>query len=169
MTKPNIPKLNAISHSDWDWLVGLYYADGCRFMDRWHHVTVFTIALSESHVLEKLLRILHSLGLLPSVYRKHGRRAFDIRSYSRNLFGRLPDKSSRYEPQVPLAYLAGLFDGDGSVGRFGGSERWVFSQAKYPHLAPQVCEIVSPYGRTTLSKEAEWMVADLKSPRPERC
>lgn len=139
-----------VSASDWDWLIGLFYADGCKFKDKWHYAVVFTLCVSEQHVLEKLLRILRTVGLSPSIHKKQGRNAFDIRSYSKHFYNSLPEKNDRYVPRVPLAYVAGLFDGDGHIGRSKGKNKWVFSQAKYPHLAEQVQRILSDHGPVTL-------------------
>ena len=151
MEDPETRKVRKIPPSDWDWLVGLFFADGCKFKDQWHYAVVFTISMSEQHILEKLLRILRAAGLSPSVYKKQGRCALDVRSYGKNFFTLFPEESTWYEPKVPLALIAGLFDGDGCIGYYDGSERWVFSQAKYPHLARQANEIISPCGRTRLS------------------
>ncbi len=150
------------SHAaDWDWLIGLYYADGCKFIDRWHRVVVFTISMSENYILAKLLHILNSKGLSPSIHAKpYGRRALDVRTYNREFFELLPEKSNPYRPAVPLAYLAGLFDGDGYIARPGGDEKWIFNQAKYQHLAVQVQDIISDYGRVTLhtySRQKGWL------------
>jgi len=114
--------------------------------------------MSEHYILEKLGRILRALGLSPSVYKKQRCNALDIRSYSKVIFELLPEKTEYYQPRDPLAYIAGLFDGDGYMGRDDG-ERWVFSQAKIPHLAEQVQRILSEYGRVTIrtiSREHGW-------------
>jgi hypothetical protein len=142
--------LAEVSPSDWDWLVGLYYADGCKFRDAWKYVCVFTLATSERYILDKLLAILRIAGLTPSVRKKAGRNALDVRTYNKDLFESLSDKSQNYEPRVPLAYVAGLFDGDGHISESDKPRRWIFSQAKYPHLAHQTQRILSTYGKITL-------------------
>jgi hypothetical protein len=147
---PRTRDISEIPAKDWDWILGLYYSDGCKFKDQWHYAVVFTLSTSEHQILAKLLRILRETGLAPSVYKKAGREALDVRSYSKRFFSLFPAKSTLYRPAIPLAYLGGLFDGDGCITFHDGTERWVFSQAKYPHLAEQARDIIASYGDATL-------------------
>jgi hypothetical protein len=62
-TKP-LHKENA-SHAEWDWLIGLYYADGCKFRDRGEYMVVFALSTNELEIIDKLLVILSKMGLKP--------------------------------------------------------------------------------------------------------
>lgn len=144
-------RFDALSPADWDWLVGLYYADGSKFKDKWKHVIVFSLSKSDELATEKLLKTLRTLELSSSTLTKPGYGALNIRIYSKDLFTAIPSKRDTYHPSYPLAFVAGLFDGDGYV-RMMERERWRFSQASYPHLARQVHEILSQYGPVTLTR-----------------
>ncbi len=65
-------KLTAVPSSDWDWLVGLYYADGCKFKDKWKPVIVFSLSKSDRHAIAKLLGLIEILGLCPSILTRPG-------------------------------------------------------------------------------------------------
>lgn len=138
-----------INPSDWDWLVGLYYTDGCKFKDRYHYAVVFTLSTSEKDIIHKLTLILTAMELKVGTYLKKNKKAVDIKTSSKRFFFALPNKEESYSPHSPLAYLAGLFDGDGYIGKHKSGEKWVFTQARYPHLVQQVMDIARPYGRVT--------------------
>jgi len=142
-TKP-FHKENA-SHAEWDWLVGLYYADGCKFKSRGDYVIVLTLSKNEREILDKLFIILSKMDLKAGKYFSKDNTVY-IRVFSKHFYLTLPNKENPYLPRFPLAYLAGLMDGDGYMKR----ERWVFSQAKYPHLAKQVLDIGREYGDVTV-------------------
>lgn len=144
-------RFSAVSQADWDWLVGLYYADGSKFKDKWKHVVVFSLSKSDELAIEKLLKILSTLELSSSILTRRGYGALNIRVYNKDLFAAIPSKKDTFNPNNPLAFVAGLFDGDGCV-RMAGRERWRFFQASYPHLAMQVHEILSQYGPVTLAR-----------------
>ena len=139
-----------ISQAEWDWLVGLYYSDGCKFKDRYHYTVVFTLSTNEKAIIDKLILILTTMGLKAGTYRKKNKKAVDIKTSSKQFFSALPSKEENYSPHSPLAYLAGLFDGDGFIGRHKSGEKWIFTQARYPHLVQQVIDITKPYGRVSL-------------------
>ena len=146
-TKP-LHKEN-IDQSEWDWLVGVYYTDGCKFMDRYHHIVVFTLSSRDIEIRNKLVSILEKMGLKVRVYPKRNEKAIDVKICSKHLYLALPNKEDDYVPNFPLAYLAGLFDGDGHIKKYASVEKWIFTQAKYPHLAKQVIGIVQQYGGVT--------------------
>jgi intein/homing endonuclease len=156
---------------NWDWLVGFFYANGCKFKDQWKYVSVFTLSVSEKHILRKLLVILRAGGLDPRVYKKQNSNAIDIRVYNKGFYESLPLKSGIYTPKAPLAFIAGMFDGDGFIGNNGNSDRWIFSQAKCPKLVDQLHSILSRYGTSSihLAKRSNWLpiyrVAVLKDGR----
>ncbi len=136
---------------EWDWLVGLYYADGSKFVDKYHHVVAFTLDSLETETKEKLCSILEKMDLRVRVLALTNKRVFDIRVCNKGLYSMLPAKKEIYNPSVDLAFLAGLMDGDGHIKKHSKSMKWVFTQAqtKYPHLAKQVAEISGKYGRVT--------------------
>ena len=129
---------------------GLYYADGSKFKDKWKHTVVFCLSKTEAAVHSKLFVIIRKLGLEPSVLTRDGYGGMNVRIYNKDLFNALPKKSEAYYPRIPLAYVAGLFDGDGYF-KEGRGESWVFVQASYPHLAHQVYKILSKFGPITLT------------------
>lgn len=138
-----------IGEAEWDWLVGLYYADGCKFKYGYHYTVVFSLSLNAKEIMQKLNSILRTLGLRVGIYRKKNKKAVDVKTFSKQFFFSLPQKEERYSPQLPLAYLAGLFDGDGFIKNYGGNEKWVFTQARYLHLVQQVIDITKPFGKVT--------------------
>ncbi len=144
-------RFEAVSPADWDCLVGLYCADGSKFKDKWKHVIVFSLSKSDKFAIAKLLKTLRTLELSPSVLTKPGYGALNIRIYNKDLFTAIPSKRDVYYPIVPLAFVTGLFDGDGYV-RKTKQKTWRFSQASFPHLAVQVQEILSAYGPVTWTR-----------------
>jgi len=146
-TKPLLKE--NIDQSEWDWLVGLYYADGCKFIDRYHHVVVFTLSAEEKEILDKLTSILTSMGLKARIYPVKNEKAFHIRVCNKHFYYALPEKENNFTPQLPLAYLAGLFDGDGHIKKYKSGEKWIFTQYRYPHLVQQVIAITQQYGKVT--------------------
>ena len=125
--------------------MGLYYADGCKFKDRGEYMIVFALSKNEQEILDKLLAILSKMGLKPRVCSTKKDNTVYVKASTKQFYLALPNKEEPYIPQSPLVYLAGLMDGDGCMER----ERWVFSQAKYLHLAKQVLDIGKKYGHVT--------------------
>ncbi len=134
-----------VGQAEWDWLVGLYYADGCRFKSRGEYIVVFALSKYEQKIRNKLLAILSEMGLKASVYISKDNTVF-VKTFSKRFYLALPNKKEPYLPQLPLAYLAGLMDGDGYMKK----GRWIFSQAKYPHLIKQVLDIGRKFGKLTV-------------------
>jgi hypothetical protein len=138
-----------VSQAEWDWLVGLYYADGSRFMDRHEYMIAFALSTHEREILDKLLDILLRMKLKPRTWTNNNLAL--VRVSSKLFYSSLPNRRDLYQPRHPLAYLAGLMDGDGSIKRSrGGGERWKFTQAKYPHLVKQIIRICKKYGGITI-------------------
>ena len=138
--------LSAIEPWEWDWLIGFYYSDGCKFVEnRVHYGKRYTIqfgsnACTEDKITQRVEKLLHRLGLrVRNTVEERNRRI--IRTYSKRLFEALPKKDTNYIPNNELAFLAGLMDGDGSV-----KKQWVFMQAKYPQLMDDVREICERRG-----------------------
>src|SRR6266511_5462259 len=121
-------KFERATFADWDWPVGLYYSDGSKFKDKWKHTVVFCLSKTEAAVHSKLFVIMRKLGLEPSVLTRDGYGGMNVRIYNKDLFNALPKKSEAYYPRIPLAHVAGLFDGDGYF-KEGRGESWVFVQA----------------------------------------
>lgn len=135
-----------VGQAEWDWLVGLYYADGCKFKSRGQYIVVFTLSKNEQEILNKLITILLKVGLNSGKYFLKDN-TICVRVFSKRFYLALPDKEKSYLPQCPLAYLAGLMDGDGYIKKYDSGERWIFSQAKCPQTVKQVLEIGGKYGR----------------------
>ena len=131
--------------AEWDWLMGLYYADGCKFKDRGEYMVVFALSKSEQEILDKLIAILSKMSINARVcFLKDN--TVCVKASSKQFYQALPSKNEPYLPRSPLAYLAGLMDGDGYMKK----GRWIFSQAKYPRLAKQVLDIGEKYGRLAI-------------------
>lgn len=122
-TKPRIKPidLSAISECELEWLFGLYYADGCKFIDRCY-MYVISFALDEKRdkdISERVITLLRRIGLKPIAYVDKG--VFRIKVLSKMLYEIFPSKSKLYEPKDVFAFVAGLIDGDGSVKEGGSS------------------------------------------------
>ncbi len=134
-----------VGQAEWDWLVGLYSADGCKFKDRGEYMAVFALSKNEQEILKKLLVILSKTCLKARVCLSKDN-TFYVKVSSKQFYLALPSKNEPYSPQFPLAYLAGLMDGDGYMQK----GRWIFSQAKHPHLVRQVLATGGKYGHITV-------------------
>jgi hypothetical protein len=116
--KPRIKplKLDAISTEDWNWLQGLFAADGNKIIskDKYGKHYVVRIALDKTHdslIAEKCTRIVKDIGLVPTTLTWGN--CLTIKISSKLLFNalsKMPEKSG-----ATAAYVAGAIDGDGWV------------------------------------------------------
>lgn len=119
--KRHKPRLKLIDFSkipEWksEWLFGLYYADGCKFIDKGAYTIKFYLDNKrDQDIVKRTFRILRMLGLSPYLFVERGKLV--IRVYSKELYKFLPVKSESYKPKDTLAFLSGLIDGDGSARR----------------------------------------------------
>ena len=95
------------------WLNGIFLADGCKYKNR-NYLYTIKFALDnekDQKIVKKLCYILKKLGSKYSFsYQKN---SIIIKTYSKSLFDRLPNKERLFIPKNELAFLSGLIDGDG--------------------------------------------------------
>ena len=140
---------------EWDWLVGLYYADGTRYRDINYHYTIkFSLQLNEEEIVKRLVNLLNRLGNIKAWTRRE-EGCIRVLACSKQLYEFLPSKDESYEPKDELAFLAGLIDGDGSVTKRKRKDgfldvKMIFSQVSHPHLAKTALRIGRKYGDVSL-------------------
>lgn len=101
---------------DWNWLQGLFSADGNKIINDGKYGKHYVIRISfdknnDSLIIEKCRRIIKSLGLSPTTLLTGN--CLTIKATSKQLFNslnKIPDKS-----YVTAAFVAGAIDGDGWV------------------------------------------------------
>lgn len=131
--KPRIKplRLDAVPTEDWNWLQGLFSADGNKIIskDKYGKHYVIRISLDKTHdslIAEKCARIVKAIGLVPTTLLWGN--CLTIKISSKLLFNalnKIPGKSS-----VTAAYVAGAIDGDGWV-----DHRAIqFGQSRVPEL-----------------------------------
>jgi hypothetical protein len=131
--KPRIKplSLDAVPLEDWNWLQGLFAADGNKIIsrDKYGKHYVVRISLGKTHdfeIAEKCARIVKDIGLVPTTL--YWGNCLTIKISSKLLFNalnKIPDKSS-----VTAAYVAGAIDGDGWVDH----KAIQFGQSRVPEL-----------------------------------
>jgi hypothetical protein len=137
--KPRIKplRLDAVPTEDWNWLQGLFAADGNKIIskDKYGKHYVVRISLDKTHdslIAEKCARIVKAIGLVPTVLSLGN--CLTIKISSKLLFKALnkkPEKSS-----VTAAYVAGAIDGDGWI-----DHRAIqFGQSRVPELFDAISE-----------------------------
>lgn len=100
---------------EWDWLLGLYYADGTKYTDANYHYTIkFSLQFNEEEIVRRLVNLLNRLGDVKPWIRKD-KRCIYVLVCSKRLYELLPKKDNPYKPRDELGFLAGLIDGDGSI------------------------------------------------------
>jgi hypothetical protein len=125
-----------LTNSDWDWLVGLYFADGSKVKEkqRQYRVYFYLSPKKDTFTLKKLLKIFKTLELKPMVKIQQSIRTLIVRITSKELFAKIPAKkeSQTYFPKNIDSFIAGFLDGDGYIikkrGRVGFSQtivKWI--------------------------------------------
>ncbi|MEA2089159.1 MAG: LAGLIDADG family homing endonuclease [Thermoproteota archaeon] len=151
---------NSLEIWEWDWLLGLYYADGTRYKDTNYHYTIkFSLQFNEEEIVRRLVNLLRRLGNVKPWMRKENR-CIHVLVCSKQLFELLPNKEEQYEPKDELAFLAGLIDGDGSITKRKRKDgfldvKMIFSQVSHPHLARTALRIGKKYGDVSLYVKKE--------------
>ena len=77
--------------TEWDWLIGLYYSDGCKFKSRGKYIVVFALSKNEQMIFNKLLAILSKISLKTSVYFSMDNTIF-AKVFSKQFYLALPNK-----------------------------------------------------------------------------
>jgi hypothetical protein len=129
--------LDAVRTEDWNWLQGLFAADGNKIIskDKYGKHYIVRIALDktrDSLIAEKCTRIVNAIGLVPTLLTWGN--CLTIKISSKLLFNalnKIPEKSS-----VTAAYVAGAIDGDGWI-----DHRAIqFGQSHIPELFDGILE-----------------------------
>lgn len=155
-----VPRIRSINPArlkawEWDWLIGLYYADGTKYTDAgYHYIIKFSLQLDEKEIVRRLVSFLHRLGYVKAWVKKEGG-CTRVLVCSKKLYELLPSKDNPYEPKDELAFLAGLVDGDGSITKSIRSNgyvevRMIFSQISFLHLVDMVMKIGKKHGNVSL-------------------
>ena len=118
--KQSKPRTKNVNPSDiqqwkWDWLFGLYFADGCKFTEKNYAYTVkFSLdANRDLDIAQRVISLIQKLGLNPVIYKENNLLA--IRVFSKNLYNLFPSKLGRYKPRNIFSFLSGMIDGDGWI------------------------------------------------------
>lgn len=119
-TKNRILPININKLKNWEleWLIGLYFADGCKYFEK--HSYGYTIKFildlkNDTIIVKRLLKFLRNIGVKPVV--SIGKGTLIIRIYSKMLYEFFPLKNQPYIPKDVYGFLAGLIDGDGYVSK----------------------------------------------------
>ena len=149
--------LDAVCLEDWNWLQGLFSADGNKMVskDRYGKHYVVRISLdktNDSMITEKCARIVKAIGLVPTTL--YWGNCLTVKISSKLLFNalnKIPEKSS-----VTAAYVAGAIDGDGWV-----DHRAIqFGQSHVPELFDDISDFLKrlnmPVGTWTKSDEPNY-------------
>lgn len=152
---PRIKPLNldAISAEDWQWLQGLFSADGNKIVNDGKYGKHYVVRISfdknnDSLIIEKCARIIKAIGLSPTKVLTGN--CLTIKGTSKQLFNslnKIPNKSA-----VTAAFVAGAIDGDGWVDhraiQFGQS-----------HI-PELFEAISTYFKEQNVHVGVWTRSD---------
>lgn len=136
---------DAIEKSEWDWLVGLYYADGYRRKGRnySYRIEFYLTYQADKNILQKLCSILQRMGLHSQIFIRGNR--WIVRTVSRCLFERPPIKRERYHPTSMAAFVSGLIDGDGNIEPRWRGARFSFCAVKHKWLATVVYDYMKHF------------------------
>jgi len=131
--KPRLKPLNldAITPEDWNWLQGLFAADGNKIISKDKYGKHYIVRISfdknnDSAIVEKCACIIKDIGLVPTTL--YWGNCLTTKISSKLLFGalsKIPNESS-----VTAAYVAGAIDGDGWVDH----KAIQFGQSRVPEL-----------------------------------
>ena len=166
--KPRELRVDALSSEEWNYLHGLFFADGSSFIRRRLHqyCVKFSFQGNEVELARRVVVMTRKIGLNPHVYGDRHKNMFNVIVLSMSLFSFLPSKarllldqgererffeSNRlYEVRFGIPFLAGLLDGDGACWvtkprtrlRSLNKWNWNFAQGKYAFLIEYVRRFV---------------------------
>lgn len=104
-----------------DWLFGLYFADGSKFIER-KYSYIIKINLDKKRdldIAERLVLLILKIGCNPTI--SFDKNVLVIRVISKLLYGIFPTKDDDYRPKDVLAFASGMIDGDGAVNTHGAA------------------------------------------------
>jgi len=128
--------VEALSPEEWNYVRGLFFADGSAFVSLDKHGwkkyrVLFFLQGNEGEIVERLVSMLRRAGMNPCVMYPRGAYSIVVETVSKVLFGFLPDRAAlkrdagtreRFfsehklrELSEGIPFVAGLIDGDGST------------------------------------------------------
>ena len=145
--KTRIKHLNfdSITCEEWDWLRGLFSADGTKYLsqDKYGKHYIVKISLSKKHdalIATKCINILKAIGTKPTLITE--KNCLRIKVSSKQLFYAL----NKHPPEnLTPAYIAGAIDGDGWVDHNVAIQ---FGQSAIPELFDKILEFFKEIGVT---------------------
>jgi DNA-binding transcriptional MerR regulator len=162
-------KVEALSSEEWNYLRGLFFADGNRFVRRHgkkDYRILFFFQGDEGDLASRSVAMLERAGLRPRLGWDKRENMLVVWVSSRSLLEFLPDKGALrddvarreklfeeqelFSVKCGVPFMAGLLDGDGSLQvrvnkrcfRRSPSMHWSFSQSRYPFLIDYVVSFV---------------------------
>lgn len=157
-----------IDSDDWDWMVGLFLADGSKYKEkqRQYRVYFYLSPKCDIPIAKHLINILENIGLNPDINLKHSINTLAIRVTTKELFNKLPNKTKEknFFPKNKDAFIAGFLDGDGYISR---KEYCIgFSQTTVKWIGPFISEYLKHIGirpwKETYYRKAFYYKASLK-------
>ena len=134
---------NSITCEEWDWLQGLFSADGNKYIsqDKYGKHYIIKISLSQKNdalIGEKCINILKAIGAKPITIIE--RKCLRIKVSSKQLFYSL----NKHPPEnLTPAYIAGAIDGDGWVDHNVAVQ---FGQSAIPELFDKILKFFKERG-----------------------
>lgn len=137
--KMNRKSLKGISAEEFDWLIGLFFADGYKAKEepRTHRTYFYLDSIKDKDILWKLESILKKLEVRYHKQLKKRHTLF-VKTSCRRIFDMMPKtKNSKYFPENKDAFIAGFIDGDGYID--AKRKAIGFSQTIVKWVGPYIC------------------------------
>jgi len=134
---------DSITYEEWDWLRGLFSADGTKYIsqDKYGKHYIVKIILSRKHdapIATKCINVLKAIGIKPTLITE--KNCLRIKVSSKQLFYAL----NKHPPEnLTPAYIAGVMDGDGWVDHNVAIQ---FGQSAIPELFDKILEFFKEIG-----------------------
>ena len=128
---------DSITCEEWDWLRGLFSADGTKYIsrDKYGKHYIVKISLSKKHdapIATKCINVLKAIGIKPTLITE--KNCLRIKVSSKQLFYAL----NKHPPEsLTPAYIAGAIDGDGWIDHNVAIQ---FGQSAIPELFDKILE-----------------------------
>ncbi len=134
---------DSITCEEWDWLRGLFSADGTKYIseDKYGKHYIVKISLSKKHdtpIATKCINVLKAIGIKPTLITE--KNCLRIKVSSKQLFYAL----NKHPPEnLTPAYIAGAIDGDGWIDHNVAIQ---FGQSAIPELFDKILEFFKEIG-----------------------
>jgi len=135
---------NKLSDEEWNWLIGLFIADGSKAKELRTFRTYFYLnSKKDFRVLQKLEQILDSLNVRRFKQIKR-RGTLYLRISCKRFYEAMPDKQKGFVPTNIEAFIAGFIDGDGYITERRGVIG--FSQTIVKWIGPFIADYLESRG-----------------------